>query len=528
VSVSNLVTAQAYIGDGSDDTFAITFDFKAASHVKVILKDTVTLAEVVQAQPADFSVVGTDIVFVTPPAATKVIIIYRESPRTQTTTYLTTGPFLPADHENGIDKLLLQIQELARDVARSIKVSLGNSLGIYAATTVLPDELTPDYALVVNATGDGFDLVDLTSITGSAYITAINNVGSSPNDAGMSVTGSTLNLEPADSTHPGLINAITQTFGGAKTFLADLTAGAKLIVTTYLQRSAASGLTAFAGGGQASALQLAKDVNRVTTVATSGDSVKLPPALAGMKVVVINDGANSMNVFPSSGEQIDALGVDAAFALTTTAKNTTFVCASAGLWKSIAGAGGGGGGGAWGSIIGTLSDQTDLQTALNAKAPTASPTFTGTITTPLTASRAVVSNASSQLAVSATTDTQIGYLSTLASDVQVQITALINTITSALTLAGSGALSISATKRFQTFLVQGNSAAVTLSTTPFGATPPPDGGIIYLIGNSDTNTVEIPVNDAANGCLMDGSVILAKGQTASFMYSSTLARYVRL
>ena len=39
----------------------------------------------------------------------------------------------------------------------------------------------------------------------------------------------------------------------------------------------------------------------------------------------------------------------------------------------------GGGGGTWGSITGTLSDQTDLQTALDAKAPTASPTFTGVV-----------------------------------------------------------------------------------------------------------------------------------------------------
>lgn len=37
-----------------------------------------------------------------------------------------------------------------------------------------------------------------------------------------------------------------------------------------------------------------------------------------------------------------------------------------------------GGGGTWGSIGGTLSNQTDLQTALDAKAPLASPTFTGT------------------------------------------------------------------------------------------------------------------------------------------------------
>ena len=36
----------------------------------------------------------------------------------------------------------------------------------------------------------------------------------------------------------------------------------------------------------------------------------------------------------------------------------------------------------WGSITGTLSDQTDLQSALDAKAPKASPTFTGDVTAP--------------------------------------------------------------------------------------------------------------------------------------------------
>ena len=40
------------------------------------------------------------------------------------------------------------------------------------------------------------------------------------------------------------------------------------------------------------------------------------------------------------------------------------------------------GGAAWGSIPGTLSNQTDLQSALDLKAPLASPTFTGTVTLP--------------------------------------------------------------------------------------------------------------------------------------------------
>ena len=42
-------------------------------------------------------------------------------------------------------------------------------------------------------------------------------------------------------------------------------------------------------------------------------------------------------------------------------------------------------GGAWGTITGTLSNQTDLQTALNLKAPLASPAFTGNPTAPTAA-----------------------------------------------------------------------------------------------------------------------------------------------
>lgn len=66
-----------------------------------------------------------------------------------------------------------------------------------------------------------------------------------------------------------------------------------------------------------------------------------------------------------------------------------------------------------------------IQTQLNAKAPAASPTFSGTVTTPVTASRALVTGASSELAASATTATQVGYLSNVSSDVQTQLDAKI-------------------------------------------------------------------------------------------------------
>jgi hypothetical protein len=57
----------------------------------------------------------------------------------------------------------------------------------------------------------------------------------------------------------------------------------------------------------------------------------------------------------------------------------------------------GGGGGTWGSIVGTLSSQTDLNTALGLKAPLASPAFTGI---PLAPTAAVDTN-TTQLATTA-------------------------------------------------------------------------------------------------------------------------------
>lgn len=105
--------------------------------------------------------------------------------------------------------------------------------------------------------------------------------------------------------------------------------------------SVTTGIAAFAGGGQASATQLLSNINQVATVATALDSVKLPTAVAGLEVLVINDGANKMNVFPATGGFIDGLAVNVPFELEA-GSNIKFVCAVAGKWKTQGGSGGGG------------------------------------------------------------------------------------------------------------------------------------------------------------------------------------------
>jgi hypothetical protein len=78
----------------------------------------------------------------------------------------------------------------------------------------------------------------------------------------------------------------------------------------YIIESIATGLTA-AGTTQGTALQLSRQINDVTTVAASS-GVRLPTAVAGMRIIVRNSTATNLNVYPNTGAQIQALGTNVA------------------------------------------------------------------------------------------------------------------------------------------------------------------------------------------------------------------------
>lgn len=109
------------------------------------------------------------------------------------------------------------------------------------------------------------------------------------------------------------------------------TAGAGTAIAGYLERSLTTGITAFAGGGQTNATALVKDFNRVTTVATAADSVRLPVSVAGMENVVVNDAAVAMQVFGAGTETID--GIATATGISQAAGSTVvYRCFVAGNW----------------------------------------------------------------------------------------------------------------------------------------------------------------------------------------------------
>lgn len=95
-------------------------------------------------------------------------------------------------------------------------------------------------------------------------------------------------------------------------------------------------------------------------------------------------------------------------------------------------------------------------------------------------------------------------------------------------VAAAAAITISTTQKAQVIYVEGNGAAVSANTVPFGSTDPFDNSQVIVCGRSDTNTVQINQNDAANGAIMNGSVVLHKFDCITFVYNSTDDRYVEV
>lgn len=95
-----------------------------------------------------------------------------------------------------------------------------------------------------------------------------------------------------------------------------------------------AGITAAVGSSQATGVELLYRNVQIAVCANAGDAVTMPYAQPGMQMSVKNDGAESADIFPATGEIIGGGSADAAFALAAT-KFATFVCIVAGKWEVL-------------------------------------------------------------------------------------------------------------------------------------------------------------------------------------------------
>jgi hypothetical protein len=113
------------------------------------------------------------------------------------------------------------------------------------------------------------------------------------------------------------------------------TAGALTLAptTAVVFNSVNAGVTANPNSTQGDS-PITKMITQIATSATAGDVVTLPPAVAGAVIIVMNDGAENVEVFPASGDNINGAGTNARYVLDP-AKNAMFIAHDATHWSTI-------------------------------------------------------------------------------------------------------------------------------------------------------------------------------------------------
>jgi hypothetical protein len=117
-------------GNGTATAYTYTFKITDKTHLKVYVNGTL------QTVDSDYTVsgVGSDsggtVTFTTAPASGRRVIILREVPLTQSTTYTNSGKFPAASHEATLDKLTMAIQQLKERLDRAPVLTVPNSPGL--------------------------------------------------------------------------------------------------------------------------------------------------------------------------------------------------------------------------------------------------------------------------------------------------------------------------------------------------------------------------------------------------------------
>lgn len=133
MTVSSSTAKVSYSGNSSTVAFAVNFYFLADSHLKVVSR-AADGTETVKALTTDYTVAGAGnpaggtVTMVTAPATGTTLVIARNVPITQLTDYTANDPFPAETHEQALDKLTMEVQQINEAVARAIKLSLSNTM----------------------------------------------------------------------------------------------------------------------------------------------------------------------------------------------------------------------------------------------------------------------------------------------------------------------------------------------------------------------------------------------------------------
>ena len=161
-----------------------------------------------------------------------------------------------------------------------------------------------------------------TMIVGQSTVSQTTNI-----QAGATASGSTKTMNIGTAGVSGSTTAIN--IGSAVSGATSTTTLSGLVVNSISAAVSAAGAT------QGTATALVSNVNNVTVVAVGADGVRLPTAVAGMRILIRNsDSADILSIYPATGGQINALGTNVASTLVA-GLTTELVATTATQWYTF-------------------------------------------------------------------------------------------------------------------------------------------------------------------------------------------------
>ena len=188
---------------------------------------------------------------------------------------------------------------LFRDQSKALKIVVKNAAGAVVGPTI---DLIPAVASFDATSSAKLDLITVTTAVD------LNAIETTANAA----------LPLAGGTMTGDIN-----------MSADIVMGAG----KFLVKTVTSGIAASVTQTQAGGTPLTSRVNEVATVTSANDAVTMRAAVTGISQTIINNGANTMGIFPASGDD-NGSGVDTVTTLAS-GSSVTFEAYDTTNWAEV-------------------------------------------------------------------------------------------------------------------------------------------------------------------------------------------------
>jgi len=134
MTVSSTTSRADYTGNGSTTAFTVPFYFLDNSHVTVYSTVIATGATTTLVLGTDYTLAGAGVstggtvTTTVAPTTSQKLSILRSVPQTQLIHYVPNDPFPAATHEQALDQLTMEVQQVNETLARSIKLSSTNTM----------------------------------------------------------------------------------------------------------------------------------------------------------------------------------------------------------------------------------------------------------------------------------------------------------------------------------------------------------------------------------------------------------------